>query len=373
MPNSPQTDAATSADERVLSIDALRGFDMFWIIGGHAVVWSILEIFHDPIPETIKYHMSHPAWIGFSARDMIMPLFLFIVGAAMPFSLAKRWERGDSTTRIYTKILGRSVVLFILGMAAQGNLLDLDHTTFHFFSNTLQAIAVGYLFGSILLLHLPVVGQIVATAGLLIGFWALMMFVPFGDAAGGTLEPQQNLAIHIDRTVFGEYDDGNTYTWLLSGLGFTATVMLGAFAGQLLRLRCLAVLKVLGLIALGGACLAAGYAWSFHFPIIKHLWTSSMVLWAGGWSFLLLALFYLVIDVIGLKGWAFPFIVIGANAIAVYMTVQVVNVHHITGPIVGGLAKHVGPYGDPLLNISRLAFLWLILWYMYRNKTFIRV
>ena len=171
----------------------------------------------------------------------------------------------------------------------------------------------------------------------------------------------------------GRFQDGTTYTWILSGLGFGATVMLGVFAGDVLRTRWAGWLKVLTLVALGGACLAGGWLWSRELPIIKHIWTSSMVLWAGGWSFLLLAGFYLVIDVIGLRRWAFPFVVIGANAIFVYILTRLINFHDVSDPFVGGLVKLVGPYGELISAAAAFGVIWLVLWYMYRKGTFVRI
>jgi len=373
----------------MLSVDALRGFDMFWIIGGHGIVLGLAALIVDPVPAWLQFHMSHPDWIGFSAWDMIMPLFLFIVGVVMPFSFAKRLEQDQTKWRMYAKVARRTVILFVLGMAAQGNLLDFKLDTFHIFSNTLQAIAVGYLIGAILLLEVPVIGQVLATLGLLLAYWALLAFVPFPGGQAGLLEPQNNLALVVDKWVFGRFQDGTTYTWLVSGLGFAATTMLGVFGGQLLRSRWSPWMKATWITLLGILCLAAGWAWGFwlpsiaatsppfvqhlSLPIIKHIWTSSMVLWAGGWSFLLLAVFYAIIDVIGWRRWAFFFIVIGANAIAVYMATHVIEFHDISDPVVGGLAEHFGRFGAITKDLCAFAAIWLILWYMYRNKTFVRV
>lgn len=366
---------------RIVSIDALRGFDMFWIIGGHGLLLAVLGLFYTEIPQSVTYQISHPEWIGFSAWDMIMPLFLFIVGSVMPFSLGKRLKRGDSKAQLYRKIAVRTVVLFVLGMAAQGHLLDFDLSTnpdtglarLSIFSNTLQAIAVGYLVAAVLLLSVSLFWQILLTALLLVGYWALLVLIPFAGHEAGVLEPQANLALYLDRAVFGRFEDGTTYTWILSGLGFAATVMLGVFSGELLRSKQRPWIKVLYLVLIGGGCLGLGGAGNLRLPIIKHIWSSSMVLWAGGWSFLLLALFYAVIDVIGLKRWAFPFVVIGSNAIAVYMATHLIDFRHVSDPIVGGLARHLGPHGDLLRAAAAFAVIWLILLYMYRKRTFVRI
>src|SRR5437667_7224648 len=149
--------APTAAPPRIGSIDALRGFDMFWIMGpelGHWLVLSFAALIlggKENVPKWLAYQLNHPSWTGFSAWDMIMPLFLFIVGVAMPFSIGRRIEGGAARSSIYFKALRRVVILWILGMISQGNLLDfrLDHL--RLFSNTLQSIAAGYLIATIVL------------------------------------------------------------------------------------------------------------------------------------------------------------------------------------------------------------------------------
>src|SRR6478672_6357712 len=157
---------------RVLSLDALRGFDMFWIIGGDKLALAILAMIPQaeaPWVAQAKHQLEHSRWEGFTAWDLIMPLFLFVVGAAMPFSFARRAELGHSRGQMLLKLLRRSIILFILGMAVQGHLLDFDLATLHPFSNTLQAIAIGYLIAGILMLTIPVWGQVVAAVVLMIG------------------------------------------------------------------------------------------------------------------------------------------------------------------------------------------------------------
>lgn len=362
--------------DRVLSIDALRGFVMFWIIGGEGLVASLILLFANPLPECVQRQMDHVEWIGFSAWDLIMPLFLFVVGAVMPFSFDKRIAAGESRRAMYWRVLRRFVVLFVLGMIAQGNLLQYDHTTLQLYSNTLQAIACGYLIAAVLMFHLHWSLQILATAALLAGYWALMMFVPFGGHPAGTLEPDANLALYVDAVILQRFRDRSpdyAYTWILSSMTFGASVMLGVFAGRIVKWPASNAAKVASLAALGGACLAGGWGWGLYFPIIKHIWTSSMVLWAGGWSYLLLAAFYLVIDVWGFRKWAFPLVVIGANAIAVYMAVHVFDFHRIGDIFVGNLAPRIGSAGPLLRDAAAFMVIWLILFYMYRKKTFLRV
>lgn len=376
---SPSIPPSAGPSGRLMSLDALRGFDMFWICGGAGLVGLVVQLcrgafgYAFDMPPWLAHQMEHVPWEGFTAWDLIMPLFLFIVGTAMPLSFAKR-RATSSMGAMYWKIIRRTVILFVLGMIAQGNLLDFDWSTFHFFSNTLQAIAVGYFVAAILLLHTDWKAQLLVTVLLLLAFWGVMSWVPAPGQPAGSLDPEGNIAIYIDRTVFGSLDDGTTYTWLLSSLVFPASVLFGVFAGEMLRRPWHQWQKVLALFGAGIACLAVGWTWSYSFPIIKHLWTSSMVLWAAGLSYLLLAFFYLVIDVWNIRAWAFPFVVIGANPIFAYMVAHVFNLRAMANSLVGGLAAHAPePLTDWIVSASAFLLLWFVLFYMYRNKTFLRI
>ena len=364
---------AVAPSERIVSVDALRGFDMFWIAGGAPFVMEFFKLFSNPLPPWLGGQFEHTPWVGFNCWDMIMPLFLFIVGVAMPFSIGKRVERGDSRWSIYRKVAYRVAVLWILGMVAQGHLLLFTLGNFQIYSNTLQSIAAGYLISSIALVELPVRWQAGLAAALLVVFWALMRFVPVPGVGAGVLTPQGNLAMWIDTVLLGPFRDGTNYTWILSSLGFGATTLMGVMAGHLLRGPKPKERKALLLAASGVACLAAGWLWSFEFPIIKHIWTSSMVLWSGGWCLLLLALFYYVIDVLGYRRWAFFFIVIGMNAIVAYIAPDIISFKAISHTLFAGLATHLGMFGNFLLAAGALGILWFALYYMLRKKTFVRI
>jgi len=360
---------------RIMSIDALRGFDMFFIIGGERIFASLHDVFNRPQTEWIRTQLTHVKWEGFRFEDLIMPLFLFIVGVVMPYSFDKRLDADHGKMRLYLHILRRTVILFVLGMIAQGNLLEYDLSKLHIYSNTLQAIAAGYIIAAIIMLNLGFRWQIATTGILLLLFWALMMLVPFPGRGADVLTPDSNLAIYIDRVIFGSFIDGTDppYTWILSSMTFGCTVMLGVMAGHLLRSDKVGIRKVLWLLAAGGGCIVAGLLWNLCFPIIKHLWTSSFVLFSGGLCFMLLALFYLVIDVLGFRKWAFGFVVIGSNAIAVYMATHLINFRNIGGVFVEGLEKYAGNWYPLIYATAGFAVVWLILWWMYRKKSFIKI
>jgi predicted acyltransferase len=369
---------------RVMSIDAVRGFVMFWIIGGWYIFDGLHKALNNPTTAYIMKQLTHVEWDGFVFEDLIMPLFLFIVGVVMPFSFSKRLAGGDSKRKLYIHVVLRSLILFVLGMIAQGNLQEFDLSKLKIYCNTLQAIAAGYLISAIIILNIRLRWQIVTTVLLLLLFWALMMFVPFPGRVADRFGQNANLAAFIDRVILRQFDDGLNYTWILSSITFACTVMLGVMAGHILRSEVSGQGKVFVLVVLGIGTLALGALWGgwffgigkFYagpFPIIKRLWTSSFVLFAAGLSYLLLALFYLVIDVWGFKKWAYGLVVIGTNAIFVYMLTHLVNFRAIGGDLIDGLDKFIGPWKDFTHAVAGFALVWLILFWMYRKKSFIKV
>lgn len=363
-----------ATEGRLVSLDALRGFDMFWIIGGGWIISGLAKgLQNEWFNQHVVPHAEHVPWEGFVAWDLIMPLFLFVVGAAMPFSFAKRLEQGHPKGRLYVHILFRVVILWILGMIAQGRLLQYDLSKLRLYSNTLQAIAAGYLIASVLLLNLRIWWQAVVTAALLLLYWALLMLVPVPGFGPGQLTQEGNLAIYIDKLILGPYQDGTSYTWILSSMTFGCTVMMGALAGQLLQSDCGKIRKVLFLLASGIACIWIGWAWGLVFPIIKHIWTSSMVLFAGGLSLVLLGVFYLAFDVLRLRFLAFPFVVIGMNAIAVYMITRVYDFRPLGDIVVSGLSRWTGDWHEFVRAVAGVLVIWLILFHLYRKRTFIKI
>jgi len=361
---------------RLMSLDALRGFDMFWIIGGGTIL-KILDgaLSNEYYHNVIVPQFSHVRWEGFRFWDLIMPLFLFVVGVAMPFSFGKRLSHDDRKSKLYGHILKRFFILFILGMVAQGGLLKYDLSKLHLFCNTLQAIAAGYLFASLIILNMRAIGQIVVTIVLLLGYWALLGLVAVPGHERGLITENVNLAMYVDKLILGHFQHVTDpqYTWILSSMTFTATVMLGCLAGQLLRSEAGDYARVLWLLVAGAACLGLGLLWGAVFPIIKHLWTSSFVLFAGGICYFLLAVFYLIIDVWNLRKWAIFFVVIGMNAIAVYMAVHIFGFRTFGEPFVRGLEGKVGNWYEFSRALVSFLVLWLILFWMYRKKAFIKI
>ncbi|MFI5128432.1 MAG: acyltransferase family protein [Chitinophagales bacterium] len=359
-------------NKRLICVDALRGFDMLWIIGGGDVIIALAKAHPNNFLNGLAEHFAHQ-WGRFHFYDIIMPLFMFIVGVVMPVAFKTRLDRGDSKKQIYAHVLRRVIRLYILGLIASGHLLTFDINKIHLWTDTLHAIAVGYLVSSVLLLELNLKWQIGITAFLLSLYWVVIAFIPVPGYPAGMFEPTINLPLYVDNRVLGHFQEGEGWTYILTNMTFVCSVMLGVFAGKILMSAQGEKKKAAQLALIGVGCLAAGKIWGIWFPIIHHLWTSTLVLYAGGWSFLLLALFYLVIDVWGYKKWAFPFVVIGMNAIAVYVATHLFHFTLIGSVFVGGLAQWLGPWNEFVQELAALIVIWLILYWMYRKKTFVKV
>lgn len=379
-----------TVSKRLESLDVLRGFDLFCL----TMLCPFLHAFYHTGEyawlSPVMSQFDHVAWEGFAFWDLVMPLFMFMAGVSIPFAFAKYLKQGEPHRVVYLRILRRVVVLWILGMICQGNLLTLSVAYFKVFSNTLQAIAVGYLFSSFIFLHLKQKGQVIVTAILLLVYWGVMTFVGADGYGSGNFMPEGNLAEWTDRVVLGRWRDGATvdttgdvvfpswynYTWILSSLNFVATVMTGVFAGEILKSKRKDIKKVKWLLGVGIGMLIAGWIWGVQIPVIKRIWTSSMVLVSSGYCFLLMALFYYVIDYKGYRRGLLWLKVIGMNSIVAYLLSAEVNVINF-GCIGNSLFYGLQPYtGDDFYRLLILCFnialVYLILYYMYRHKQFIK-
>ena len=365
---------------RLASLDILRGFDLFMLVFFQPVFVAFARHWKDvPVFSFLLHQFEHVKWEGFSAWDLVMPLFLFMVGAAMPFSFEKYRANPDKRA-IYKKITKRFVILFILGAVVQGDLLSLDPMQIRIYTNTLQAIAVGYVISAVLLLHLSRKGQVVATLLLLTGYWALLTFL-------GDFTPDGNFAEAVDRAVLGRVRDGVTYaedgswsfsdnyryTWVLTSMVFGVTTMLGAFAGQIMKNGKDKRKNSQLLFTIGGVLLVSAWLLSFQTPIIKKIWSASMTLWSGGLCFLLMALFYYIVDY---KGWSKRLNwlkIYGMNSIVAYTLGMVVNFRSAAHSLLWGLEKYTGDYYSAVLTFANFLILFLILQLMYKLRVFVKI
>jgi len=360
------------SDDRLVCVDALRGFDMLWIIGGSEVLITLAKATGIGFLSNIAVHFDH-SWGQFHFYDLIQPLFLFIVGVVMPVSFRKRIARGETKKILYAHVIKRVFLLYILGLISSGHLLSFDLSKIHLITNVLHVIAIGYLVSSVLILELNIKWQIGITAALLFLYWAIMALIPVPGYGAAIYKPDINLALWIDNAVLGHFQEGEGWTYIISNITFIPSIMLGVFAGNILMSSRDEMKKAWLLALIGVCCILAGRIWGIWFPVIHHIWTSSLVLYGAGLSFVLLSLFYLVIDVWGFKKWSFPFVVIGMNAIGVYVATHLFDFSLIGNVFVGGLEKWTGSWFDFVEALAALTVVWLILYWMYRKKTFIKI
>jgi predicted acyltransferase len=368
-PAAPATAAATG---RLDSLDALRGFDMFWIAGGGAMAGGLIKAVDVPVLNALAPQLEHVPWQGLHCWDLIWPLFMFIVGVSIAFSTARRKAAGASHRSMYLHAVRRAAILFVLGMMAQGRLLDWDLAKLWPCYSVLHGIAAGYVIALAVALESRPRTQLLITGGFLVLYWGLLVLVPVPGVGAGVLTPTGNMATWIDQLILGHFHHGEN-TWFVSYLGFASSVLLGVMAGHVLLSVRTAAAKLRILAAAGAGCLAAGLVWSLALPIIKLLWTSSFVLVAGGISFLALALFYWMVDVRGWRAWARPFRVIGMNPIAAYMTFSLLDLRVIGNIFVGSLLPRVGRWDSLLADTTAFLVLWLFLFWMYRTRSFVRI
>lgn len=375
---------APSTTGRVASVDALRGFSMFWILGADSMATSLKQMLANKGPTlstigtTIGEQFMHPPWEGFRFYDLIFPLFIFVTGVAIVFSLTRLVER-EGTRAAHLRVLRRSALLFALGVISYGGVAGGWENVR--LGGVLQRIALCYLFASLLFLNLRLSGLVVAFVSLLVGYWLLMMLVPVPGIGAGSFERGANLANWVD----AQFLPGRKWekTWdpegLLSTLPAIGTCLLGVFAGLLLKTRLAPEQKSLWLIFAGVVMVAAGVLWGLQFPIIKAIWTSSFVLVAGGFSAILLGAFHQLIDAWGRKAWASVFLWIGASAITLYTFNMVVGFERIATRLVGGdvsrlLDQWVAPgSGRFLTHAVGMALAIGLAHFLYRRKIFLRL
>jgi predicted acyltransferase len=390
-----------AAATRITSIDAFRGFVMFLMLAEVMRLWTLRQAFPDStFWSIVAYNTSHVPWQGCSLHDLIQPAFSFLVGAALPFSIASRRARGESFRRMLFHAIWRSAVLILLGIFLRS--LERPHTNWTF-EDTLTQIGLGYTF-LYLLAFTSLRTQIVVFTALLVGFWAAFVAYPLpGPGFDYTKVGVRPDWPHLYTGFLAHFNKNSNLSWAfdvwfmnlfprespfrfngggwstLSFIPTLATMMLGMWAGLWLKSPRSTADKLKGLVVAGVALTLAGLVlqWLHISPIVKRIWTSSYTLYSGGLVILMLAGFYALIEWKGWKRWAFPLLVIGANSIAIYVMSWTMEDF-----ISSALLRHLGPapfaiMGAPfepvLRGIAILLVFWAILLWMYRRKIFLRI
>lgn len=364
--------------KRLQSLDTLRGFDMFFIMGGGSLFVALATWFPNPVFTSIAEQMSHVAWDGIHVEDMIFPLFLFIAGISFPFSLEKQREQKKTNSDIYIKIIRRGLTLVLLGVLYNGFLsFDFENQRY---ASVLGRIGLAWMFAALLFVNTRTTTRIGITVTILVGYFLLLVLVPSPEANGaGRFTMEGCLVGYVDRLLvpgrlhLGVHDPEG----LLAVLPAIGTALLGMFTGEFIKSDKKGYTenkKVLYLLGGGISLLIIGLVWDVFFPINKNLWTSSFVCLVGGISMLLFALFYYLVDVKGYRKWTLFFRVIGMNSITIYLAQHFIDFSYTSSALFGGLASSVPEAASSLVNVSGyIAVCWGFLYFLYRQRIFLKV
>lgn len=362
----------TDPQQRLHSLDALRGFDMFWITGGGALFIAISQMTGLGWIET---QMHHVEWEGFRFFDLIFPLFMFIAGVAIPFSVKAKLEKNVPKNKLFWKAFQRLAILIVLGLLYNGTFRKGFEDGR--IASVLGQIGIGYFFAALIVIYFASFrSRIIWLVGILTGIGIIQLLIPVPGFGAGVLTPEGCINGYIDRLFLPGRLHGVTFDpeGILCSLSATGVTLMGTIAGNILRKKKSTDWQKIGfLVASGIFSIILALVLSTFYPIIKSCWTSTFNLLTGGIGFLLLALFYLVIDHWGFKSWAFYFRIIGMNSIFVYLFTRIIDVKMVAEFFIGWLAKPLGDYANFLLIIGGLAVVWLLLYFMYKKKIFLRV
>ena len=365
----------SQATKRFVSVDVLRGFDMFWIVGGAEFAQALAVLLGQTVHHPVAVQMEHVPWDGFHFMDLIFPLFVFMAGMSTVFSLHRLLETKGKAAA-WKRLLKRSILLYLCGLFYYNGMADgLESVRY---VGVLQRIAISSLFAGIGYIYCGKRGLLMILGAILAGYYLLLALVPIPGETEIFFTVEKNWAVWIDRHfLFGHRWNGD---WdpegLLSGIPAIASCLLGVLAGMMMKDKTLTDIRRLKQFVIWGiGCLVVGYVWSFHFPIIKVLWTSTYVLWAAGWSFLLLALFYWLTDIKGWQKWATPFVWIGTNSITIYMTVSIVDFYGLANRLIGkDITDLIGVTGAAFAsNTIRMLMVLLFVRFLYNKKIFLRL
>lgn len=362
---------------RLVSIDALRGFDMLMICGADAFFRSFEGKTLMDWLNGLAHQFEHPEWIGFTFYDFIFPLFLFVAGVSIPFSLGKLKEANAPKSQIYRKAFWRMMILIGLGI------LD-KNAPFPFFDwdqirlgSVLGRIGIAGFATVVLFLNFNTAKRLIIAGGILLVYYAAIFLVPVPGFGAGDLTFEGNLVGWFDRTFLpgrllqGQFDE----LGILITFPAICLTILGAHAGEILiKVTASENQKLKELLVTGLICIGIAVIWNLHFPIFKRMWTSSFIMLTSGLAFLSLSLFYLIIDILKFQKWAFFFVVVGMNSLTIYMIYRFVNFRYTSKLLFEGLYKPLGENWMPVMeSLGALGLVWLFLYFLYRKKIFFKV
>ncbi len=362
---------------RLLSLDALRGFDMMFIIGIASLIYGICALFPDGKDCWLATQMTHVSWEGFHHHDTIFALFLFISGMTFPFSLAKKQAKGLSQGKITLDIIRRGLMLVFLGLVSQG-FFNFNFSTLRF-PSVLGRIGLAWAFAALIYCYTGRKTQIGISVGILIGYFLIIRFITAPDAPAGadSMSLEGNISYYIDRMVFGKhcYKPQGDPEGLLSTIPAIVTALLGMFTGRYIKdSKDSGEKKTVKLLVAAAVLAVVTLVWSIWFPIIKSLWTSTFVLAAASYSLAVFAIFYYLIDVKGWRKGVLFFQVIGMNSITIYMAIRFISFDLVSRFFLGGFAGlFPDDIGKLILLAGAFAAKWYFLYFLYKHNTFLKV
>ncbi|MCK4921069.1 MAG: DUF5009 domain-containing protein [Bacteroidales bacterium] len=366
------------SSNRLYSLDALRGFDMFWIAGGAAIFVTLSKNTDSNVIDWIASQTDHAKWNGFKFYDLIFPLFLFIAGVSFPFSLASRKAKGHTKKRIYQHIIKRGIVLVLLGIVYNGILVR-DFSDMRF-ASVLSRIGLAWMFAALIVLNTKVLWQGVWFMGLLLLYYALMMLVPVPGYGAGVLTVDGSLAAFIDQIIVPGrlYKGTHDPEGLFSTIPAISTALLGMLTGHLLNLKKKEITqhrKFYIMLGAGTCLILLALLWNMSFPINKNLWTSSFVFMTGGISLILLSVFYLVLDIWKIRWWAYPFMVIGLNPITIYLAqAGMINFRSTSEYFFAHFFESISNnYFEFWMACMYFAVSWLFLYFLHKQRIYLKV
>ena len=366
---------------RWIALDALRGFSMFWLLGGQQIVRAMTTGAPEgSLAAALREQFTHVEWEGFRFYDFIFPLFLFCMGVAALISTERKLAAGVLKGQILRQSLVRLCWMIFLGWWVNGNLLSWNPAKMSLSYSVLMMLGLGWLIAVVLILYTRPRTQVLATLGILLGYWALQMGVPVPGRQPGEFVAGGIFSDWLyDRTIgqlgppwASRYGRGALVSVWTAG----TTAMLGVFAGRVLMQVRSGREAVRWLLIGGVALVLLGWAWSFALPIVKARWTSSYVLWCGGWSWILLGIFHAAIGLAGWRRWATLFIIIGSNSILAYMiaTCFTAPFRSIASTLFGGLNHWMNAYWhSAFMALATYGLVWLLLATLHRRRLFLRI
>jgi len=375
-PIHPAAGVALLKPSRLASIDALRGFDMLMIAGGGTFIQLLGGKTGLRWVDAVADQFEHPAWHGFAFYDFIFPLFIFLAGTSLPFSLNSGLAKGYSKNSLLRKVFKRMLILICLGILYKNAPLDPFDPAHIRYGSVLGRIGLASFVAAILYLHFSPTQRLFLALGTLVLYYLALALIPVPGYGPGDFSFEGNLVGWFDRHFMPGRLLQKTYDELALLTQFPAACLaiFGTLAGDALLVDSTASRKIRRLLILGLVGVVAGLLWNFIFPINKHLWSSSFILLTSGLAFLLLAAFYWIIDVKGFKSWAFFFRVIGMNSLVMYLAYRFIDFDRSSYLLFSGLYEHTAATWHPVFNaLGGLLIAWLLLYFLWRKKVFVKV